>query len=70
MALLAEVQAATENAQHMPQAGASVSGELRRVFVRRFPYYLLYAAEETRVYILAVAHFCRRPGYWRSRSDA
>ena len=30
----------------------------------------LYATEATRIYILAVAHFRRRPGYWRSRSGA
>ncbi|MFN7532050.1 MAG: type II toxin-antitoxin system RelE/ParE family toxin [Gemmatimonas sp.] len=69
-AFLAEVQAATEYAQRLPQAGAPVSDDLRRTFIRRFPYYLLYAAEATRTYILAVAHFRRRPGYWRSRSGA
>jgi plasmid stabilization system protein ParE len=69
-AFLAEVQAATEYAQRLPQAGSPVSDELRRTFIRRFPYYLLYATEATRIYILAVAHFRRRPGYWRSRSGA
>ncbi len=67
---VSEMQAAAEYAQRTPHAGAPVSDNLRRVFVRRFPYYLLYAVEETRVYILAVAHFRRRPGYWRSRTGA
>jgi toxin ParE1/3/4 len=69
-AFLAEVKAATEYAQRLPQAGSPVSDALRRTFIRRFPYYLLYATETTRIYILAVAHFRRRPGYWRSRSGA
>jgi hypothetical protein len=69
-AFLAEVQAATEYAQRLPQAGSPVSDELRRTFIRRFPYCLLYATEATRTYILAGAHVRRRPGYWRSRSEA
>jgi hypothetical protein len=42
-------------------------GSLRRVFVRRFPYFVLYAAEDARVYVRAVAHFGQRPGKWRRR---
>ena len=37
-AFLAEVQAATEYAQRLPQAGAPVSDDLRRTFIRRFPH--------------------------------
>ena len=59
-AFLAEVKAATEY--------APVSDALRHTFIRRFPYYVLYATEATRIFILAVAHFRRRPSYWRSRS--
>jgi toxin ParE1/3/4 len=37
------------------------------MFVPRFPYALIYAVEERRVFVVAVAHFRRRPGYWRDR---
>jgi len=66
-AFLAAVQAASKYALRCQSAGAPVSTELRRVFVRRFLYYLLYEADESRVFILAVAHFRRRPGYWSDR---
>lgn len=36
-AFLAEVQAATEYAQRLPQAGSPVSDALRRTCIRRFP---------------------------------
>ena len=40
---------------------------VRRLFVHRFPFSLIYIElpDETRV--LAVAHGSQRPGYWRSR---
>ena len=62
-AFVDQVAAATSRAVRAPFTGAPL-GELRRVFVSRFPYYVLYAVEETQVVILAVAHFRRRPGYW------
>lgn len=66
-AFLDAVQEATDYVQREPQAGARASTGLHRVMVRRFPYYLLYAVEETRIFLVAVAHFRRRPGYWRTR---
>jgi toxin ParE1/3/4 len=41
----------------------------RRHFRRRFPYALIYAERPDRVLILAVAHFKRRPDYWRKRTS-
>ena len=69
-AFLAAVQAATDYALRSPDAGAPVGAALRRVFVRRFPYYLLYAVERDQLRIVAVAHFRRHPQYWADRQDA
>lgn len=67
-AFIDRVEAATSRAVRAPLTGAPL-GTLRRVFVRRFPYFVLYAVEDTRIHILAVAHFRQRPGYWRRRSQ-
>lgn len=40
---------------------------LRRRVIRGFPYVVFYRVREESVFILAVAHCSRRPGYWRSR---
>jgi plasmid stabilization system protein ParE len=40
---------------------------IRRVFVRRFPYHVVYIELPDRLQILAVAHDRRRPGYWVGR---
>jgi hypothetical protein len=40
---------------------------VRRVFVRRFPYHVVYIELADRLQILAVAHDRRRPRYWVGR---
>jgi toxin ParE1/3/4 len=46
--------------RHAPQT--------RRVLVPRFPYQVVYRLAGAEIVIVAIAHFKRRPGYWRSRS--
>jgi hypothetical protein len=67
MAFSTGVQLALTRAAAIPLAGSPVGTELRRVFVPHFPYSVLYAVETTRLWVVAVAHFRRRPGYWRDR---
>ncbi|TMA90118.1 MAG: hypothetical protein E6J77_07075 [Deltaproteobacteria bacterium] len=50
-----------------PELGHRFSRRLRRFLVRRFPYGLLYRVESDQIFIVAVAHLRRRPGYWRGR---
>jgi plasmid stabilization system protein ParE len=39
----------------------------RRALARKFPYSVIYLDEPDRVWIVAVMHAKRRPGYWRER---
>lgn len=39
----------------------------RKCCVKKFPYLLVYKMSGNFVYILAVAHTSRKPGYWKSR---
>ena len=61
------VQRTYERVLAYPASGAPFGRLLRRVLVPKFPYGLLYRVEPDRVYIIAVMHLHRRPGYWRSR---
>jgi len=51
-----------------PELHRKFDGEIRRVLVRVFPYAVLYSIEEGFIYILAVMHCAREPGYWRGRA--
>jgi plasmid stabilization system protein ParE len=61
------IQRTYERLLESPAAGPPFGRRLRRVLVPKFPYGLLYRVESDRIYIIAVMHLHRRPGYWRSR---
>ena len=64
---IAEVRSATRILHEHPRLGHAISRRVRRLLVRRFPYAVIYRVEAGRLFILAVAHLKRRPGYWRER---
>ena len=61
------IQRTYQRLLEFPAAGPPFGRRLRRVLVPKFPYGLLYRVESDRIYIIAVMHLHRRPGYWRSR---
>lgn len=50
-----------------PELGSRLDDNLRHFVLRKFPFSIVYAAGEDIVYILAIAHGSREPGYWRLR---
>lgn len=51
------------------EIGVTVDGPhpYRQFLVDGFPYRLVYREREDDLYIVAVAHTSRRPGYWKQR---
>jgi toxin ParE1/3/4 len=66
---LSAVKQTVERISTHPEAGAPLAGELRKRIVIGFPYYIIYRVWEEYIYLVAVAHHSRRPGYWRDRAD-
>ena len=50
-----------------PTMGSPGGAGTRRVFVRDFPFAVIYRIDEDGIVIFALAHHARRPGYWRTR---
>lgn len=50
-----------------PELGSRLDDELRHFVLRRYPFSVVYAVVSDVVYVVAVAHGSREPGYWRSR---
>jgi hypothetical protein len=42
----------------------------RRVNLKVFPFYIAYVTQDDLIWVLAVAHGRRRPGYWIARMKA
>jgi toxin ParE2 len=66
---LAAVEATTDRVSATPNAGAPLTGGFRKRIVPGFPYTVIYRVWKDHVYLVAVAHQHRRPGYWRGRAD-
>lgn len=65
---LAEVQQALDKIQQNPNLGAVYKATgLRRYVIQRFPFLLFYTELEEFIWVVAIAHGKRRPGYWRRR---
>ena len=61
------VEAATALASAHPRLGSPRKLRTRRVFPRGFPFSVVYRIEPAELVVFAVAHFKRRPTYWRRR---
>jgi hypothetical protein len=44
-----------------------VYDRMRRYLLHYFPYAILYKNDPEAIYVLAIMHLSRKPGYWRSR---
>jgi len=64
---LDDIQHAIDGVREHPELGVIVSGELRRVLIRRFPFSVIYAVESEQIVVVAIAHQRRRPQYWKGR---
>jgi len=63
----AEVQASVGFIRAYPDAGFPLGSKLRKIVIKRFPYSVIYRREDQNIYVVAIAHHRRRPGYWKSR---
>ena len=52
-----------------PEIGEARRGQppSRQLRVLGFPYYVAYRMREHDIYVVAIAHTSRRPGYWKHR---
>lgn len=62
-----EVFTAIHNITNHPDAWPVVEEDIRRCLVNRFPFGVLYSIEPNGIFIIAVMHQRRRPGYWKER---
>ena len=62
------VEAATARALAFPKSGPPYLVKTRRVFVRGYPFFLVYREEPGGIAVFAFVHESRRPGYWASRA--
>ena len=64
---LDEVEEGFHRIRRFPLRWPIYEGPYRRCLLKRFPYGFIYRIESERIYVIAVAHLHRKPGYWTGR---
>jgi len=64
---LNEVERMIQVLNDTPMLGIELANPFRRAVLRRFPFSLIYTAEENVLWVVAVAHHKLKPGYWKTR---
>ena len=62
-----ELKAVLGRVVQNPRQFGLISGNLRQAKPRRFPYGVIYSIQGAELFVVAVPHLHRRPGYWRNR---
>lgn len=62
-----EIERLIHEVRHQPGRFFHFSPPAQRALARKFPYSVVYLEKPDRVWIVAVMHAKRRPGYWRER---
>lgn len=66
-AFVTEVLRALRSIAISPEAWPRTRVNERRFVLKRFPYSIIYRIRENEIFITALAHQRRLPGYWRRR---
>jgi plasmid stabilization system protein ParE len=64
---LVEVLRSIQLIQRHPEGWHALVPGIRRCRLRRFPYSVIYTAEQGDLLVLAIAHQHRKPAYWQKR---
>jgi plasmid stabilization system protein ParE len=61
------VENAVALAAEFPAMGTAYKHGTRRCYPKKFPFSVVYLDRPAEVYVLALAPFARKPGYWQAR---
>jgi plasmid stabilization system protein ParE len=64
----AEVERVLSVIRATPEFYPEYDATTRFAVLRRYPYTVVYEVQQARIYVIAVAHTSREPGYWTDRS--
>ncbi|BBP00129.1 type II toxin-antitoxin system RelE/ParE family toxin [Sulfuriferula nivalis] len=67
LALITEFENAALLLAENPELSTLWRAGTRRFILRRFPFNIVYCLFPDHIFVIAVAHQRRRPGYWRRR---
>lgn len=64
---LAELESAYEAIAELPNTWPKLRKDFHRFLRSKFPFSILYRSTGNAIYVVAVMHNHRKPGYWQNR---
>jgi plasmid stabilization system protein ParE len=62
-----ELEAAFQSVSELPETWPRFKADYRRFLLSKFPYSVIYRGNKDTIFIVAVMHNSRKPGYWKAR---
>jgi len=62
-----EVEVSVDSARRFPERWPLQNDGTRRYLIQRFPYIVVYLFLNNHIWVIALAHCKRHPGYWSTR---
>ena len=66
---VASVEEAIGRILEHPERWRMIEPDIRRCLTKIFPFSVIYSVQADTIFIIAVAHSRRKPGYWRNRLE-
>jgi len=64
---ISELESAYQTICEIPETWPKFEKGSRRFLLRKFPFSVIYYFNEKTVFVVAVMHNSRKPGYWKER---
>lgn len=64
---LSELESSYQAIHELPNTWPKFEKEFRRFLLSKFPFSVIYRANEKTIFIIAVMHNSRKPDYWKER---
>ncbi|VAW71416.1 hypothetical protein MNBD_GAMMA12-2208 [hydrothermal vent metagenome] len=65
---LNELESSYEAIVELPDTWPKIQKGYRRFLLSKFPFSVIYKVHKSNIYVVAVMHNSRRPGYWIERT--
>lgn len=66
---LSELESAFQIIKEIPDTWPLIAKNFRRYLLDRFPFGVIYQKKNDQIYVVAIMHLSREPGYWIERVD-
>ena len=65
---LSELESSFQTIRELPFTWPKFQNGFRRFLLSKFPFSVIYQSNENTVFVVAVMHNSRKPGYWNQRA--